>query len=204
MPIALRAATSGVIAQALSRGVRQHTKTHRPPARSDLRKGLKAEAGWRKNITPKRENNKIRVRGKLCFGGIGIAAGKVRQTLERAAGASNIQHRFRDVGAKEPRARAQRRTELTFPSTMMETGPGLDRARTNTSFCEARSPPGSETLNSGTANNGSRFASSGSLDSANAAETSGGNPSADSQACASVRAEYPVRQCFAGSASNAC
>src|SRR6266566_9196952 len=57
-PIAERAAERGVIAHSLSRGVRQQTNTHRPPALNDLRKWLKAAVGWLKNITPKRENSK--------------------------------------------------------------------------------------------------------------------------------------------------
>ena len=58
IPIAARAAERGVIAHALSRGVRQQTNTHRPSLRSDLRKWLNAWEGWLKNITPKRENSK--------------------------------------------------------------------------------------------------------------------------------------------------
>ena len=42
---AARAADSGAIAHALSRGARQQTNTHRPPARSEPRKWLKACGG---------------------------------------------------------------------------------------------------------------------------------------------------------------
>lgn len=85
---------------------------------------------------------------------------------------------------------------------MMVTGPSVDRARTKISFCEARLPPGSGTLNSGTARSGTTCESAGSVAAPSIDITSCGNPSADSQQCASARAEYPARQCFSGSANS--
>jgi hypothetical protein len=71
-------------------------------------------------------------------------------------------------------------------------------------FYRGRAPPNNGTLNSGTARIGVRSLSAASSVCLSASATSGGNPSAASQQYASVLAEYPVRQCFTGSASSAC
>jgi hypothetical protein len=65
--IALSAATSGVIAQGLSRGVRQHANTQRPPGRSALRICVNAGTDCSKNITPKREYSKSLPAGRSAW-----------------------------------------------------------------------------------------------------------------------------------------
>ncbi len=88
----------------------------------------------------------------------------------------------------------------TFPSTAIDTKPVLARASAQISFCDGLAPPTKEILCSGMAISNWISARKSLVE--NAALISSGKPLAHCQEYASVRAEYPILQCFTGSASN--
>ena len=71
-----RAASSGMETQGLSATARQHTKTRRPPGRSERAMLAKAASGSLKNITPKREKPRSKAPAGSPWGlGIGVDQG---------------------------------------------------------------------------------------------------------------------------------